>query len=310
MYKFSIIIPVYNVEKYLEKCLESIVNQTYTNYEVIVVCDKCTDNSEKIVDKYVEKYKFKKIYCENTGLSKARNLGIEIAKGDYLLFLDGDDYFENDLLKVLNDNLFNKDDIIRFQAREVFEHKTIDYNESSFAYKRGLDAFKIIDKFHYVENAWLYCYNLEFWKKNNFKYAEGKAAEDYGLTPLVISKANSVRCLSYIGYNYVQRENSLMNNNEYNKKIKKINDMIKQAEEEKKHLINIEGAQEIISFLNNSMIYYITTLNFKDYIKYKKILKSNRCFDYLRKDGIKNKIKTFLIKHFTKLAYCYRRSHA
>ena len=86
--KFSIIVPVYNVEKYLNTCLESIVKQTYNNYEVIIVCDKCDDNSEMIVDYYIKKYNWKKIYEKNTGLSKARNIGIEIAAGDYLIFLD------------------------------------------------------------------------------------------------------------------------------------------------------------------------------------------------------------------------------
>ena len=110
--KFSIIVPVYNVEKYLKRCLESIVKQTYNNYEVIVVCDKSSDNSEIIADKFINKYKWTKIYEENTGLSKARNLGLAKARGEYILFLDGDDYFENNLLETLNNNLSESPDIL------------------------------------------------------------------------------------------------------------------------------------------------------------------------------------------------------
>ena len=76
--KFSIIVPIYNVEKYLKKCLDSILKQTYNNYEVILVCDKCDDKSLDIVDKYIKKnHNFIKIYKEKTGLAKARNIGFE-----------------------------------------------------------------------------------------------------------------------------------------------------------------------------------------------------------------------------------------
>ena len=100
--KFSIIIPIYNVEKYLKKCLSSVVNQTYKNFEVIIVIDKCDDNSEKIADKYIKKYGWTKIYEEHTGLAKARNIGIQKATGDYIVLLDSDDYLENDFLETIN----------------------------------------------------------------------------------------------------------------------------------------------------------------------------------------------------------------
>ena len=130
MTKFSIIIPVYNVEDYIENCLKSIVNQSYKDYEALLICDKSSDNSEKIVDKYVKKYKtFKKIYEEKTGLAKAKNIGIQHAKGDYIMFLDSDDYIEKDLLETISNNLEEKIDVLRFQAREIKNDNTIDYNE-------------------------------------------------------------------------------------------------------------------------------------------------------------------------------------
>ena len=98
MPKFSIIIPVYNVEKYLKKCLDSVFNQTYKDYEVIVVNDGTKDNSMDIV----KDYDVKVINQKNQGLSAARNAGVKKATGEYLIFLDSDDYWEKDLLKELS----------------------------------------------------------------------------------------------------------------------------------------------------------------------------------------------------------------
>ena len=105
---FCIIIPIYNSEKFLKKCLDSIVNQTYKNYEVIIVIDKCDDNSEKIADEYINKYNWTKLYEERTGLAKARNIGIQKGTGDYIVLLDSDDYLENDFLETINKALNDK----------------------------------------------------------------------------------------------------------------------------------------------------------------------------------------------------------
>lgn len=300
--RFSIIIPVYNLENYLEKCLSSIVNQTYKNYEVIIVCDKCSDNSELIVDEYVKKYKWHKIYKEKTGLSKARNIGISNAKGDYLVFLDGDDYLETNFLEILNNNLKDNPDMLRFQVQDVIEDKIIKHNEEGFDTMNGISAFNIIFKYHYIENAWAYVYNREFWNENKFKYMDDCIAEDYGLTPLIIAKAKSVKSIPYIGYNYVQRKNSLMTNNDYSKKIKKMEDMLKQAEYLHNEFKNIKNNERFISFINNSLIYYSTKLKYRDFKKYNKILKKRKWFNHLKSKDFKTCIINFMIK---KNAYFY-----
>lgn len=294
--RFSIVIPVYNVEKYLNKCLDSVYNQSYSNYEVIVVCDKCDDNSEMIVDYYVKKYNWKKIYEENTGLSKARNIGIEIASGDYLIFLDGDDYLNDNFLETINSSLDDDIDILRFQVQEVNGKRIIQHKEEGFMTMKGTEAFNKIIRYHYIENAWTYVYNTSFWKKNNFKFMDGCIAEDYGLTPLVIAKSDKIKSISYIGYNYVQRSNSLMTNDDYSKKIKKMDDMLKQANYEINELKKIDNSEKIIDFLNNSLIYYATRLKYKDYKRYNKVLKNNKCFKHLKGKGIKSFLKYLLIK--------------
>lgn len=104
MTKFSIIIPMYNVEKYIKKCINSCLNQTYKNYEVIIVDDQSSDNSLNIAKSMCKDVSFVKILKQkNSGVSVARNKGLLKSKGDYVLFVDGDDWLEYDALAKLND---------------------------------------------------------------------------------------------------------------------------------------------------------------------------------------------------------------
>ena len=101
MTKISVIVPVYNVEELLPKCLDSLVNQTFDDYEVIVVNDGSPDNSQKIIDDYYKKYPniIKPLKKENGGLSSARNYGLKYATGEYVLYVDSDDYVSSDILE-------------------------------------------------------------------------------------------------------------------------------------------------------------------------------------------------------------------
>lgn len=298
MSKFSIVIPVYNVEDYIDRCFKSLENQTYKDFNVIIVCDECTDNSEKIVDKFVKNNKkFKKIKAIKTGLSRARNIGVENIDSDYLLFLDSDDYYESNLLEVLANELKDNPDLIRFQIREVFEDKQIDYNEKKIETTTGIKAFEEVVNYHFVENAWSYCYNTKFYKSNKFEFMNDCIGEDYGLLPLVIAKAKRFKSIDYIGYNYVQRNNSLMRNNDYNKKVRKMNDLILQANFLKKEFKNIKNNDTFLRFINNTLIYYSTTLNYKDFKKYNKILHETNSFDYLPNISLKDKVRNFMLKN-------------
>ena len=178
-----------------------------------------------------------------------------------------------------------------------------EYNETPFTSKSGVDAFDKISKYHYIENSWLYAYNLRFFKDNEFKFSDNCIAEDYGLTPLVIAYAKSIKSIDFIGYNYVQRDNSLMSNNDYSKKLKKMDDMLKQATNMKLLLKDIPKSDNIVSFLNNSLIYYSTRLKYKDYRRYNKILKSRGCFNHLKGNRFKSKIRCFLIKRNAYIFY-------
>ena len=128
MLLISIIIPAYNIENYIAKCLDSLLNQTYKNIEIIVVNDGSSDNTGKVIDDYVSKYKnIKVIHKENAGVSAARNKGIEVANGDYIGFVDGDDTVDEDMFGVLMHNAIKYNaDISHCGYKMVFPSR-IDY---------------------------------------------------------------------------------------------------------------------------------------------------------------------------------------
>ena len=174
MPKFSIIVPVYNVEEYIDDCLKSIKNQTFKDYEVIVVNDGTKDNSMDIV----KKYDVEIINQENGGLSAARNAGVKKAKGEYLIFLDSDDYIEKDLLKKINDSIKDNPDVVRFQIKEVYPDKEIDFNEESFNTLNGVEAFNNIVKYHFIENAWCYAIKRSYYLENKYEFKKSTYHED------------------------------------------------------------------------------------------------------------------------------------
>ena len=158
MKKISVIIPVYGVEKYIRKCLESVVNQTYKNLEIIVVNDGTKDNSMEIVKEYLEDKRIVIINKENGGISSARNAGLKIATGDYISFVDSDDWLELDLYKKLMIDL-NDEDIIIFNYKVIDnknlkvlkEKKFFNYNRS-LKTKRNMGGEYLFDIEPYVWN--------------------------------------------------------------------------------------------------------------------------------------------------------------
>lgn len=305
MPKFSIIVPVYNVEKYIKKCLDSIFDQTFKDFEVIVVNDGTKDNSMDIV----KKYDVKIINQENSGLSEARNTGVKNSKGEYILFLDSDDFIEKKLLEKINDSLKNNPDVVRFQIQDYKDGKVISkYNEESFENLNGPESFEKICKYHYIENAWAYVIKKSYYEKEKFSFKKGTYHEDFGLTPLIIIKAKKVNSINYLGYNYVQRDGSIMNNKDYEKTKKKVEDFYNHY----KYLIS-EGNKLKVdttyfkSFISNSLILKITELEKEDYKKYKKILKEEKVFDNILSNTLSRKIKKILVIISPKLYYKFMR---
>lgn len=304
--KFSIVIPVYNVEKYLDKCLNSIVSQTYDNFEVIIVNDGSPDNSQDIIDKYVKKdSRFSSYKKENGGLSDARNYGIERCKGDYLLFVDSDDYIEEDLLKELSNSLKKKKyDVIKFKLKLTDEKGKVLEREEGFSTSKEITLKEMLTQI-YSDLAWTYCYNLKFWRKHKFEFAKGRIHEDFGIVPFILYQSTSIYYLNYYGYNYVQRKGSIMNGAA--KAIRRTEDKLyhfdflyQKIQKEKSP--NVEYKEELISYIANALIHSAVLLDGENLKNYIKELKKRNVFDLVLEDTPKRKIKKKLLQ-ITPLCY-------
>lgn len=211
---FSIIIPVYNVKQYLHDCLNSVLNQRFLNYEVICINDGSTDGSSLILDEYAAKYSnISIINQENKGLSAARNAGIRAAKGDYIFFLDSDDWIEPDTLKILAEKQ-KGEDLLCFNGRRCFEDGTTETPDTGIVEDRltGWEYYNkyalVSRKFHFVCTV-LRLYRREYLLKNNLLFEEGIYHEDNLFTPLACYFAKSVKVIPDILYVYRIREGSI-----------------------------------------------------------------------------------------------------
>lgn len=307
MPKFSIIIPVYNSEKYLDKCLTSVLNQSFEDYEIIVINDGSTDNSLDIMNKYKDNINICNVKEKRgVGPSYARNLGVRKAKGDYILFLDSDDYYEKDLLERLNDNIDRNYDIIRFQMQYDHngEKEKLIGSKNDMIFANGIDAFNEICTYSIVESPCCYAFNRDYFLSNNFEFSKDTLHEDFGLIPIIIIMARKVKCLSYIGYNYVIHDNSIMTSNDYDKVLKKANDLLIHFEFINEKSKYIKGDLSLFnSFIANSLILKSTTLKYKDYKNYIKKLKKLNVFDMLMDDTTNRKIKKLLLEISPKFYY-------
>ena len=208
----SVIVPIYNVEKYLNRCIESIVNQTYKNLEIILVDDESPDNCPQICDAWSEKdNRIKVIHKQNGGLSDARNAGFEIATGEYISFIDSDDWIELDLYETLANALDNGADIACCSARLCDEeNNTLSVcgldKEDSFD---GITATQMLLKEQGImQTVWNKLYKRECIA--NIKFPFGKYHEDNFWTWQIFLNSKTVFVTDKPMYNYVQRGNSIM----------------------------------------------------------------------------------------------------
>lgn len=271
MVKYSFIVPVYNTSKYLKKCLDSLTEQTFKDFEIIIVNDGSTDNSKNVISEYKEKYNnIKVINQKNQGLSMARNNGVKEAKGRYLIFVDSDDYVETNLLKEVDKEIDNSE-VLRFQVITEDEDggNVKKYNEEPFGEMKGYDAFKYISKYHFVEPAWCYVYKTDYYLNNKFSFKKDVYHEDFGLIPYVIYKARKVKSIDYVGYHYVQRNGSIMNNNDYKKTVKKAFDMLEQYK-------TLRLFSKNIGKKNNYDDYYLSYISNSVIIKARELKKDER----------------------------------
>lgn len=261
--KVSVIVPVYKTEAYLAKCLDSLVNQTLKDIEIIVVNDGSPDNSQSIIDEYVKNYpeKIKSYIKENGGLSDARNYGLDFINGEFVTFVDSDDYVELNTYEEAYNFAKEKDlDIVCFSG-------TTFYPNSS--QKLSGDSEKLENEFNYLLGLPSACYKIskaELWKKNDLKFKAGIFYEDLELIPRFVMYTDKIGFLDKQFYNYMVREESIMNQTSYNPKLRSIFDVMKSLRDN----ICDKKYREQLEYMHISQLLHAATLRFLPYEEGKK----------------------------------------
>lgn len=266
---FSVIIPVYNVEAYLKQCLDSAVGQTYTNVEIICVNDGSTDDSSSILDEYASNHtNFTLLYQENQGLSAARNAGIRAAKGDYVFFLDSDDWIEPDTFKLLAEKQ-KGEDLVCFNGRRYFEDGTAEAPDPGMddPVLTGWEYYNkyasVSRKFHFVCTV-LRLYRREYLLKNSLFFEEGIYHEDNLFTPLACYYAKRVKVISDVLYVYRIRAGSITQSVfSEQSKIKRIHDIVRVNNSLLRFFIPIENISKQLLYKNVSteLMHLINMIN-------------------------------------------------
>lgn len=215
MNKISIIIPVYNIGEYLERCLESVINQTYNNLEIILVDDGSSDNSGIICDAYVEKdNRITVIHKENGGVSSARNVGLDIASGDYIGFVDGDDVVENDMYEKLLRNALEND--AEMSVCQIDTISTDGVLEPLYKHESGeLKKEYVIENYFFDEfvKSIMYSQCNKIYKReciSELRYKPYKYGEDILFVFESLGKVKTIFFDEYVGYHYIHRVDSAM----------------------------------------------------------------------------------------------------
>lgn len=262
----SIIVPVYNVEKYIKQCIESLVSQTLKDMEIIVVNDETKDNSIEIVKEFDDK-RIKIVNKKNGGLSSARNAGIEIARGKYIAFVDSDDFIDfnsayEDMIKLANKYAA---DIVVGNANWYYNsNKKLPMNIDKKMFKN-----KVISAEKYIVESikskrifvpvWLNLYERELMVSNNIYFKNGILHEDELFSPQVFLKANKVALYEKDFYNYRQREGSIMNSSAKDKRVKDVFSTCLELSEIIKTLPN----SEVKLYLSNYIVDVALAVSYK-----------------------------------------------
>ena len=210
----SVIVPVYNVSAYLDRCVESLVSQTYNNLQILLVDDGSTDDSGKKCDEWVTKdTRIEVIHKENGGLSDARNCGIDNAKGEYITFVDSDDYVHTGCIeKFVSLCRIDDSDIVIVQMVNVKETTNKQFEMRKKEMIQTINSEIAIEKLMYQVDFGC-CAPAKMYRKNIFseiRFPIGRRSEDAAICHLLLDKANKITYTNFAGYFYRQRTGSIM----------------------------------------------------------------------------------------------------
>lgn len=273
----SIIVPIYNAEKYLNKCIKSILNQTKKELEIILINDGSTDNSEKIIKNYKDK-RIKYFKNKNQGIGKTRNFGIEKSSGKYIMFLDSDDFLEKNACELLFNKAENNNlDLVICDFYKIFDNENIEeVRQPNFSDSTLKDNPNILN-----ENLapWAKLYKKELIKKNNIQFVENLKYEDAPFTVEALDRANKIgkvnSCLIY----YLIHEKS-----ETTVRDKRVFDILKIIDKIRKYAKNKKYLTEQVDYLTVRILtnYTIQQRNQLDKKTAMKFI--DEAFSYLRQE--------------------------
>jgi len=297
----SVIVPCYNVEKYLEKSIKSIVNQEYKNIEIIAIDDCSTDETYAILKLLEKDIKNLKVLRnkKNFGLAKTRNIGVKFAKGEYLGFIDSDDYIETDYYKCLIDEL--KDDI------EVVVTDIILVNEDGIELQPVVSCcIGDVNKFNIVNNGLAASACNKVFRKDlliKYPFLEGKINEDVASIIPIIVNSKGVQYTNKTKYYYVQRDTSIQNS-EFSQKRFDMFDAVDKCLENIKDDKNYEDYKEAILYHQVLMLYLCIIVKQEDFTKRLNLLKV-----FTKKQEKYKLYKNKYLKDFIQGQQIYRRNY-
>lgn len=221
----SVVVPIYGVEKYLKRCLDSILRQSYTNLEIILVDDGSPDACGKICDEYqLKNQRISVVHQDNKGLSGARNTGLECAAGEYIIFIDSDDFIDDRMIETLYQNMKQTDSDISICGFHQAYEKEINQIQKEFdpPKVRTLSRKECLEQLLYHKSGidivtWNKLYKTKLF--DNVRFPQGKIYEDFATIPFAIHNAARVCLTSEKLYYYIQREGSINASQKMNNKI-------------------------------------------------------------------------------------------
>lgn len=287
--RLSVVVPVYNVEPYLRKCVDSLLDQDLTEdeYEIVLVDDGSADQCGAICDAYASRHPHVvALHQPNGGLSAARNSGIDEAKGNYVMFVDSDDYLEPKVLKALVEKVETEDlDVLRFNYRNVNEHyEAFEPNKVSKPFVDYRD--EVCDGTTFlVERLGFGCYAWQFVVRRELldvcRFKKGIYLEDTEWTPRLLAATHRITSVDMLVYNYLQREGSITQNKNAEKQKKLLMDLysiIDSMQEQKKGIKDTRWHEGIIAQTALYIIGFVSENYYQQRGGYLKQLKEKQIF--------------------------------
>lgn len=276
---FSVVVPVYNVEKYLKTCIDSILNQTFKDFELILVDDGSTDSSPQICDEYAKNdVRIRVLHKPNGGLSDARNTGLKSSCGKYLIFIDSDDYWDDNcsLEKINKLILSNNADVVTWRFKKYIEDD-LRIENVGFDLPSEYDYSALIKSKNLVVSAWNKAINRKLFEENDLMFREGVFSEDveWCARLLIVSKSFLPSNLNF--YVYRQRKGSIT----HSIKEKNINDLKSHIEnvEQKISCLDVDKKELLSRFIAEEFSNFVVTLS--NYEKYQTEIKWVKKHRYL-----------------------------